>query len=101
MGLTQGEKAEGEWFLDPITICPTQNHLTDINLWLKSSETETSLAEIFTYLGGGYLELLPYRSTPSLEEATGMNLDTFYHTYLDPNTDTCLQVPAALGDVYS
>lgn len=32
----------------------------------------------------------------SLEEATDMDLETFYQTYLDPNTDVCIETPGEL-----
>ena len=100
------------WFFDPFcgvlelsayspsaqVICPTRNRLTDINVWLKPPGTEPSLEDVFVRFGGGYLGLLPYQSTPSLEEATGMGLDAFYATCLDPNTDVCLEAQWDLGD---
>jgi hypothetical protein len=100
MGLTQGEKDEGEYSFNPVVICPTRSQFTDINVWLKSPETEPSLTDVFVDFGGGYLGLLPYRNTPSLEDATGMSLDTFYTTYLDPNTDVCLEAQSKEGDYF-
>ena len=32
----------------------------------------------------------------SLEEATEMDIETFYQTYLDPDTETCIETPAEL-----
>lgn len=31
-----------------------------------------------------------------LTEVTGMDVETFYQTYLDPNTETCIETPAEL-----
>lgn len=31
-----------------------------------------------------------------LSEVTGMNVETFYQTYLDPDTETCIETPAEL-----
>ena len=98
MGLAQGEKEEDEYHFDPVVICPTRSQLTDINIWLKSPEAELSLTDVFLDSGGGYLGLLPYQNTPSLEDATGMTLDTFYTTFLDPNTDACMEAQWDLGD---
>jgi hypothetical protein len=100
MGLAQGEKEEGEYGFNPVVICPTRGQLTDINVWLKSPEMEPPLTDVFVDFGGGYLGLLPYRNTPSLEDATGMNLDTFYTTFLDPNTDVCLEAQSKEGDYF-
>jgi predicted Zn-dependent peptidase len=82
-----------------VVICPTQSHLTDINVWLKSPEMGSSLTDVFVDFGGGYLGLLPYGNTPSLEDATGTSLDTFYATYLDPNADACMGAQWGLGDL--
>jgi hypothetical protein len=100
MGLTQGGKEESAYHFDPVVICPARSRLTDINIWLKSPETELSLADVFVSFGGGYLGLLSYRNTPSLEDAAGMSLDTFYTTYLDPSADVCLEAQGDLGDFY-
>ena len=32
----------------------------------------------------------------SLEEATGMSIEQFYETFVQPDTKTCLEVPADL-----
>ncbi|MFL7792921.1 MAG: hypothetical protein AB8I69_12330 [Anaerolineae bacterium] len=98
MGLAQGEREAGEYHFDPVVICPTRSQLTDIHIWLKSSEMEPSLIDVFVDGGGGYLGLLPFQNTPSLEDATGMSLDTFYTTYLDPNADVCMEAQWDLGD---
>jgi hypothetical protein len=100
MGLAQGEIEEDEYHFDPVVICPTRNRLTDINVWLKSPETETFLKDVFTDFGGGYLGLLPYRNTPSLKDATGMSLGAFYETYVDPDADACLEARWDGGDFF-
>ncbi len=87
--------------LDIVTICPTPNQITDINLWLKSPELEESLADIFNnwQLGMGQYTL-PFSElhSPSLEEATEMSSEAFYTTYLDPNTQVCIEALAELAD---
>jgi hypothetical protein len=98
MGMAQGEREAGEYHFDSVVICPARSHLTDINVWLKSPEMEPSLTDVFMGFGGGYLGLLSYWNTPSLEDATGMSLDTFYTTYLDPNADACMEAQWDLGD---
>jgi len=102
MGLTQGEKAEGEYYFDPVIICPGRNYFTDINIWLQSPEsgTDTTLTDVFGRFGGGYLQMLGFGSTPTLEEATGMSIDEFYKTFQDPNANICLKAPADMGDRY-
>jgi hypothetical protein len=98
MGLARGEEKEDGYGFDSVVLCPTKDRITDINVWLKSPEAETSLSDVFVSFGGGHLGLLPYRSTPSLEEATGMSLDTFYTTYVDSGADACLEARGGASD---
>ncbi len=85
-------------------ICPTGSRVTDIGIWLRSPEMDMSLADIFTdwRAARGYYTL-PFATDqpdPILEEITGMDLETFYLTYLDPDTQTCLEAPVELGDLF-
>lgn len=98
MGLIQGEKTEDEYYYDPVVICPATDPLTDVNLWFQPPGADTPLPEVFSEFGGGYLELLPYQTTPTLKEAAGMSMDTFTQTYLDPGAQLCLEVSGLLGD---
>jgi hypothetical protein len=84
---------------DPVVICLARDQITDINLWLKSSDVEMELADVFVHTAGGYhgLGIRGERAPPSLEEATGMSLDEFYETYLAPSTQVCLEASPALG----
>jgi hypothetical protein len=108
MGLNQWEEVEGEQALDPILICPQRSHVTDINLWLRSPEQQADMTladvpgftDVFSQFGGGYLGLLGFRSTPTLEEATGMSVDEFARIFADPGTDACLRASPAVGDWY-
>ncbi len=86
--------------LDPTVLCPLPGRITDINLWLRAPGTDVSLAEVFGQFAEGY-HMLPANPdrTPSLQEATGMSLETFYQTYLDPETATCLEADPAWADM--
>ncbi|MCP4611309.1 MAG: hypothetical protein GY845_21570 [Planctomycetes bacterium] len=100
MGLTQRDRSVERY--GPITICPVREHLTDINAWLKSPElqADVTLDDVFRRFGGGYLSLLRFYSTPTLEEAAEMSVDEFYETFQNPDTDVCFQVRPELGDMY-
>ena len=98
MGLAQGKTEEDGYVFDSVLICPTTDRVTDINVWLRSPEAELPFSDVFVGLGGGYLGLLPYRNTPTLEEATGMSLDTFYATYVDSDADVCLDARGNASD---
>ena len=76
----EAEEREGETWL----VCP---HLVEITLHLWSPERSVSLEDIpgFTMWG-------PH----SLEEATGMSIEQFYETFVQPDTETCLETPADL-----
>jgi hypothetical protein len=103
MGLTEPEPADDDVYgLNPIVICLSHERVTDINLWLASPDflITTTLAEVFQEVGGGYLMLLPYGNTPTLESAAGMDLDAFYYEYIDAESDRCLSVDPELGDWY-
>jgi hypothetical protein len=98
MGLGRGEKEDCGYGFDSVAICPAKDQITDINVWLQSPQAGPSLLDVYASFGGGHLGLLPYRNTPSLEEATGMGLDAFCTTYLDPDTDACLEARVDVGD---
>ncbi|MBN1976040.1 MAG: hypothetical protein JW918_01455 [Anaerolineae bacterium] len=76
----EAEEREGETWL----VCP---HLVELTLYLWSPERIMSLEDIpgFTVWG-------PH----SLEEATGMSIEQFYETFVQPDTETCLETPADL-----
>jgi hypothetical protein len=106
MGPVHGkEKVEDEdaYELDTVLICPASGQVSDINIWLKSPELEESLTGIYNNwrLGAGYFTL-PFSESrsPSLEEATGMSLDTFYTTFLDSDTQVCIEASAELADQF-
>jgi hypothetical protein len=100
MGAVQGE-GEDTWDLDTVIICPMRSQINDINIWVTSPDMGISLVESFTNwrLGKGYYEI-PFSEerSPSLEEATGMDIETFYETYLDPYTPSCLEARPEVAD---
>jgi hypothetical protein len=102
MGGVKGEEEERVYGLSHVEICPTLDELTDINIWLRAPDEERSMAEIFTarWSGQGYYNLPYGESSPSLGEATGMDIETFYQTYLNPHSQTCLEPLTELGDAF-
>ena len=83
----------------PILICPTQNRPTAIGIWLTQPGSGFLITDAFARLGYGYPYSLHFSSTPSLQEATGMSVDTFYVTYLNSDSLVCLKAPRNLGDM--
>jgi hypothetical protein len=103
VGPVHGEDTgENPYQLDTITICPTTDLITDINLWLKSPDLDDSLAQIYDkwQLGEGYYTL-PFSEdrSPNLEDVTDMSLEEFYYTFLDPTTTICIQALGNLSDM--
>jgi hypothetical protein len=104
MGSVHGEyTGEDDYLLDIVDICPTTDLITDIDIWLKSPGLEDSLSQIYNAwgLGEGYYTL-PFMGnrSPTLREAAGMSLEEFYSTFLDPNTQVCIQAPGNMGDMF-
>lgn len=60
-------------------------------IWFAEDEPLTSQEAINKYLK---LQSMPYPI--SLEEAAGMDMNTFYETFKDPNSTNCLVTPAEL-----
>lgn len=76
---------------ESIRMCP---HRTEMELWLWFPQDALTLADI----AGMNLyftedELAYYRS---LEDATGMTIDEFYHLFVEPGNQYCLETPAEL-----
>jgi len=59
--------------------CPVFNQMTEIILELHSPEAGPIVGEI--------------EPSSSLEGATGMNLETFYETFKNPDSQVCLEKP--------
>ena len=72
-----------------IPICPQQAGGV---LWLWSPKREMTLTDIANIGVGGFPtdEVSDYRS---LEEATGMSVEEFYQTFMQPDNQTCLETP--------
>lgn len=79
----------------PLSICPTQNRPTEISIWMaqpKSAELKK--------LGFSYGEISSsYPFMLSLEEVTPLTTQSFYETFLNPDTTTCLTVPREKGEM--
>jgi hypothetical protein len=87
--------------LDTLSICPTRDEIIDINIWLKSPELKDSLADLFNNwrLSHGYYTLpASHLRSPPLEEASEMSLEAFYTTYMDPNTQVCIEAYEKLAN---
>lgn len=79
-GLKQGDIVHG---------CPQQEPPSFLSLWDASSE-ELTFEEISSNTAVYNVEFL------SLEEATGMDVTTFYQTFKNPDNLTCLETPSHL-----
>ncbi len=64
---------------------------TDIRLWLWSPEHTMSLERLVNMGSSPIGDLSGFRS---LEEATGMSVEQFYQSFVQPNHKTCLETPA-------
>ena len=79
----------------PLNICPTQNKPFEITIWMTQPASK-ALAN-FEY---GRWDLSPSHSPmPALEEVSGMTVQDFYQTFLNPNATTCLTVPRNKGEM--
>jgi hypothetical protein len=80
---------------NPLSICPTHNRPTRISIWMaqpKSAELKK--------LGFSYGEISSsYPFVLSLEEVTPLTTQSFYETFLNPDTTTCLTVPREKGEM--
>jgi len=79
-----GENGQGEWVEagQAIRIRPRRS---DIALWLWSPEREMTLADL------GLSSQVDLDRLRSLEEATGMSIEQFYQTFVQPDNQTCLE----------
>ena len=77
---------------ETLRLCPRQPGVT---LWLWAPGQGVHIADIAdTGLGGFPKNELTYFR--SLEEATGMSVEQFYETFVQPDAETCLETPADL-----
>ncbi|MBP8059867.1 MAG: hypothetical protein KA314_28850 [Chloroflexi bacterium] len=78
----------GQRLGDVVQGCPQKNSVAILKLWSPDSNvTFEQIIEGSSALRRDYL---------SLEEATGMDIATFYETFQNPDNTTCLQTPANL-----
>jgi hypothetical protein len=84
-----GEEGKGEWVEagKAIRICPWRS---DISLWLWSPD------HVMTFGDLGISSQVNLERLRSLEEATGMSVEQFYETFVQPDAETCLETPADL-----
>lgn len=86
--IDDAEKMEGT-----LRLCPQQS--PGVTLWLWSPEQHMTLQDIAdTGLGGFPDNELP--SFQSVEEATGISVEQFYQTFVQPDNQTCLETPVDL-----
>ena len=78
-------------------ICLDEDHISGINVWVRSPWGSTAMSEVFKQLGGTFPKY--FYSTPTLEEATGMSLGVFYEKFLEPRPEICLVAHRSLGDL--
>lgn len=79
-------------FIDEYVVGCFQSGNGSVVVW--SSELDLSFAEALNGTRG--LGTFGEQYYKALEEATEMDVETFYQTYLDPDTETCLETPAEL-----
>jgi hypothetical protein len=75
--------------VEPIEVCLGRERVRRIGVWARSAQAQPSLYTIFDRVNHPV-------DPPTLEEATGMTVDTFYNTYLQ-DSDVCLEADPALG----
>jgi hypothetical protein len=83
--------------LRTVVLCLDEKHINGINLWTRSPRGTPAMSEVFRQLGGNFPKY--FYSTPTLEEATGNNLEWFYEKFIQPQPETCLVAEGSLGDL--
>jgi len=80
-GVVQGDKVRG---------CPQQGLIPSLGLWSPELKvTFNEAADMFRWDPQEW-------AFRSLDEATGMEVDSFYGIFSDPINDTCLETPVDL-----
>ena len=84
-----GKEGKGEWVEagKAIHICPGRS---DVTLWLWSPKQAMTFEDL------GISSQVNLERLHSLEEATGMGIEQFYQTFVQPDNETCLETPADL-----
>ena len=75
---------------DTVVICPRLNEVTRFGLFLTTPGSGLALEE---QLSGSSYGCARVR----IEDGVGMSVDEFHHIYLDPEAETCLEIPEELG----
>lgn len=73
---------------EPLRVCPRFEEMEILDLWLQSPERGVSLLELADLDPLEEAQMLP------LEDATGMDVSTFYETFRQAGTAVCLESPA-------
>ncbi len=71
---------------ETLEVCPQQADYPHLDLW--APENNLNIQEATEK----YLDTINWPTYKSLVAATGMNIETFYNTFKDPNNNTCLQL---------
>lgn len=75
---------------EPFRICPVFEQVNYLRLWLQSPERGIPLLQLANLDPLEQAQMLP------LEEATGMDIQTFYETFRQAGTTACLESPAEI-----
>lgn len=75
---------------EPFRMCPELVEIEHLNLWLQSPGEGPALLELANLDRAELAQLL------TLEEATGMDIQTFYETFKKAGAAVCLESPAAV-----
>lgn len=73
---------------EPFRICPQVEGVEYLRLWLRSPGEGPALLDLADLDPVERAQMLP------LEKATGMDVETFYKTFKEPDTKICLESPA-------
>jgi len=73
---------------EPFRICPKLEEVEHLNLWLQPPGEGPSLLELANLDRAVLAQMLP------LEQATGMDIQTFYETFREAEAAVCLESPA-------
>lgn len=78
---------------DKIVACP---QLKSPTLWLWSPDQQLTIEDIAVLNVGGPLSESDVQSYRSLQEATGIGIESFYHNFSKLDNHNCLETPAKL-----
>ena len=81
--------SDGDTNGDVIKKCPQKATYPWLDLWAPSLELTIDEA------ASRYLDMRNWPPYRSLQDSTGMSIETFYQTFKDPNNDKCLELSTA------